>query len=324
MWLLGCYYWAGLCLVAGRAAESSWQDVSPHKTRFVRANGVRLHLLDWGGRGEQVLLLHGLGDSAHIFDDFAPRLTERFRVIGLTRRGHGQSDKPESGYDTGTLVEDIRQVLEGLKIDRVVLIGHSVAGDELTRFGTVHPERVIKLVYLDAACDRGRMKEIWTNAPPELSAGKGAFASLDSFRQWLDQLSFWSPAWEANLREIVILSPDMRIIREVKPAKVSRLMLTGTQESKPDYRGIQAPALNLAAVGWSWKLSNYLQTLPVARRKEVEVYLRRVEELRRVEIERFRKEIPNGTVVELLETDHHCFIQRKDEVLGPIEKFLGQ
>jgi non-heme chloroperoxidase len=322
MWFLGCY--VGLCLVPLRAAESKWQDVSPHKARFVRANAVKLHVLDWGGRGEQVLLLHGLGDSAHIFDDFAPRLAERFRVIGLTRRGHGQSDKPDSGYDTGTLVEDIRQVLDGLKIDRVVLIGHSIAGDELTRFATLHPERVIKLVYLDAAYDRRRIKELLTNAPPELSPGKGAFVSLESFRQWVDRLSFWSPAWEANLREIVILSPDMRIIQEVKPAKVSRRLLSGTEESKPDYRGIQAPALNLAALGWSWKLSNYVQTLPVARRKEVEGYLRRVEELKRTEIDRFRKEIPNGTMIELLETDHHCFIQRKDEVLGHIEKFLAR
>lgn len=271
-----------------------------------------------------MLLLHGLGDSAHIFDDFAPRLTQRYRVIGLTRRGHGQSDKPESGYDTGTLVEDIRQVLERLKIDRVVLIGHSMAGDELTRFATLHPERVIKLVYLDAAYDRRRIKELLTNAPPELSPGKGAFTSLDSFRQWVGRLSFWSPAWEANLREIVVLSPDMKIVREVKPAKVSRLLLSGTEESKPDYRGIKAPALNLAALGWTWKLSNHLQALPVARRKEIEVYLGQVEELKRAEIERFRKEIPNGTVIELLETDHHCFIQRKDEVLGHIEKFLAQ
>jgi pimeloyl-ACP methyl ester carboxylesterase len=322
VWLFGCFHSMALFLVASRAADTDWQDVSPHRSGFVSVNGVRLHFLDWGGQGEPVLLLHGLGDTAHIFDDFAPRLSQHFRVIGLTRRGHGQSGKPETGYDTATLVEDIRQFLDVSKIDRVVLIGHSIAGDELTRFATLHPERIVKLVYLDAAYDRARLKEIHTNTPPELSPGKEAFTSLDSFRRWLNRLSFWSPAWEANAREMVVLSSDMKIVREVKPAKVSRLLLKGTEESKPEYRGVRAPGLNLAAVGWSWKVSNLLEELSPARRKEVEAYLRRVEELKRGETERFRKEIPNGTVMVFTNTDHHCFIQREDEVLHHVQEFL--
>lgn len=288
------------------------------------AKGVRLHFLDWGGCGDQVLLLHGLGDSAHIFDDFAPALTNRFRVLGLTRRGHGQSDKPETGYETATLVEDIRLVLQQLKIDRVVLIGHSFAGDELTRFATLYPKQVIKIIYLDAAYDRQRVKDVLTKTPPELSLGKAAFTSLDTFRRRLDELSFWCPAWEANLREIVVLSSDLRILQEVKPAKVSRLLLSGTEESKPDYRGVQVPALNLVAMGCSWKLSKCVRELPTARRKEIEAYLRRVDELKRAETEHFRKEIPNGAVIELSDTDHHCFIQRRDEVLQQVERFLAQ
>ena len=106
-----------------------------------------------------MLFLHGLGDTPHIFDDLAPKFTNQFRVLGLTRRGHGQSEKPQTGYDTATLVEDIRQFLDALKIERVVLVGHSIAGDELTRFAGVHPDRVIKLVYLDAAYDRATFLE---------------------------------------------------------------------------------------------------------------------------------------------------------------------
>ena len=74
-----------------------------------------------------ILFLHGLGDTPHIFDDLAPRFTNRFRALGLARRGHGQSEKPETGYDTATVVEDIRQFLDVLKIERVILVGHSIA-----------------------------------------------------------------------------------------------------------------------------------------------------------------------------------------------------
>ena len=123
-------------------APSDSIDKSPDQTKFITVNGVRLHYLDWGGKGDTLLFLHGMGDTPHRYDDFAPKFTNQFRVLGLTRRGHGESEIPETGYDTATLVEDIRQFLDALKIQRVVLAGHSFAGDELTRFAVVHPDRV--------------------------------------------------------------------------------------------------------------------------------------------------------------------------------------
>ena len=82
--------------------------------------GVRLHYLDWGGAGETLLFLHGMGDTAHIYDELAPKFTNQFRVLGLTRRGHGESEIPETGYDTATLVEDIRQFLDARNIQRAL------------------------------------------------------------------------------------------------------------------------------------------------------------------------------------------------------------
>ena len=310
-------------LIRSQPVDTIWEDLSPHRSAFLKVNGVKLHFLDWGGHGQPVLLLHGLGDTAHIFDDLAPGLTGSFHVIGLTRRGHGQSEKPETGYDTATLVEDIRQFLDALKIDRVILIGHSLAGDEMTRFATVHPQRVIKLVYLDAAYDRARIKETLAKMPPELSQAKADLLSLDTFRQWVSRISFWSPAWEANAREMMRLSPDLKIVGEVKPAKVSRLLIEGTQQSKPDYKRVRAPALNLAATGVSSKVTNLVHALPAPRREAVEDYLRHVNNLKALQIERFRNEIPNGTVIELTDTDHHCFIQRQVEVIEHIHKFLA-
>jgi pimeloyl-ACP methyl ester carboxylesterase len=75
-------------------------------------------------------------------------------VLALTWRGHGKSDAPETGYDVDTLTEDVRQFLDAMKIERVMLVGHSMAGEELTRFAGLYPERVDRLVYLDAAYDR--------------------------------------------------------------------------------------------------------------------------------------------------------------------------
>ena len=104
------------------------------KSDFVDVNGIRLHYLDWGGSGPNLLFLTGMGSSAYIYNKFAPRFTDMFRVLALTRRGHGDSDYPESGYDADTLVEDIRQFMDRLHIDKAILAGHSLAGVELTGF----------------------------------------------------------------------------------------------------------------------------------------------------------------------------------------------
>src|SRR5258708_26847734 len=107
-------------LAVSLAAQSDSTDKSPHKNGFIRANKVKLHYLDWGGAGETLLFLHGMSGSAHFYDDFAPRFANHFRGLGLTRRGHGESVMPETGYDTATLAADVRRFLDALKIQRVV------------------------------------------------------------------------------------------------------------------------------------------------------------------------------------------------------------
>src|ERR1700753_3393358 len=71
---------------------TTWQDPSPHKVTFVTVDkDVRLEVLDWGGSGRPLVLLAGGGNTAHVFDDFAPKLTAHYHVYGITRRGFGAS-----------------------------------------------------------------------------------------------------------------------------------------------------------------------------------------------------------------------------------------
>ena len=140
-------------------------NLSNPKSGFVSANGIRLHFLDWGGTGPALIFLTGMGSSAYIFNKFAPRFTDRFHVLALTRRGHGDSDTPETGYDADTLTEDIRQFMDALKIEKAILAGHSLAGVELTHFAATYPSRVEKLIYLDALDDRREESAIMEQNP---------------------------------------------------------------------------------------------------------------------------------------------------------------
>src|SRR6202012_2819242 len=105
---------------------------------------------DWGGAGRPVVLLAGAGNSAHIFDTFAPKLTGEYHGYGITRRGFGNSSHPTWGYLADSLADDVLAVLDSAGIRAPVLIGHSIAGEELSSIGSRHPERVAGLVYLDA------------------------------------------------------------------------------------------------------------------------------------------------------------------------------
>src|SRR5215510_14998008 len=72
--------------------STTWHDPSPHTTRFVTVEkDGQLEVLDWGGRGKPIVLLAGGGNTAHVFDDFAPKLAANFHVYGITRRGFGAS-----------------------------------------------------------------------------------------------------------------------------------------------------------------------------------------------------------------------------------------
>ncbi len=130
----------------------AWLDPSPHTSKFVTVEKkVKLEVLDWGGSGRPVVLLAGLGSTAHTFDEFAPKLTPEYHVYGITRRGFGASSAPASGYSADRLGDDILVVLDALKIERPVLIGHSIAGEELSSIGTRYPGRIAGLIYLEAA-----------------------------------------------------------------------------------------------------------------------------------------------------------------------------
>jgi non-heme chloroperoxidase len=139
---------------AGRLSAQQpipWHDPSPHSVQFVTVDdNVKLEVLDWGGSGKPLVLLAGLGDTAHVFDGFAPKLTSEYHVYGITRRGFGASSIPASGYSADQLGDDVLAVLDTLNLDRPVLVGHSIAGEELSSIATRKPERIAGLIYLEA------------------------------------------------------------------------------------------------------------------------------------------------------------------------------
>jgi pimeloyl-ACP methyl ester carboxylesterase len=307
---------------------SSWNDRSPHERRsIVVGENVQLEVLDWGGTGRTLVMLHGLGATAHSFDDLAPLLAKKFRVIGITRRGIGYSSRPDRGYGQARLVQDVIDVLDALRIDKAVFVGHSIAGDELTMLGGKHPQRVDGLIYLDAAYDRSgkmsaRYRELNESLPDVPQPHPEELQSYATMLRYIERIGS-TPIPEGELiamrnmghpylaGQITI---DSRFIQAIEAAI-----------GKPDYAAVRAPALSMYATtaGPDALLKPWHDANDPALRATLRELQRARDAIQRREIDRFRSEVRHGRVLELPGASHWIFgPPHQQEVLDAIVDFV--
>jgi pimeloyl-ACP methyl ester carboxylesterase len=122
-------------------------DGSP-ESKWVEANGLRLHYVDWGGAGPPMLLTHGLQDCCRLWDGFARDMRSRYRVLSLDHRGHGDSPRAAS-YPLDDYVRELGDVIEALDLRGLVLMGHSAGAKNAFIHTALHPERIARLIIVD-------------------------------------------------------------------------------------------------------------------------------------------------------------------------------
>lgn len=260
-----------------------------------------------------------MGNTAHAFDDFAPRLTDRHRVIALTRRGFGESSHPSGGYDTPRLVEDIRVALDSLHLRRVTLIGHSIAGEEMTRFAATYPERVDKLVYLDAAYDRVAAESLLAAAIPD--APDLPAPPVPTARDTATPAGYVQ--FVHRTRGVNIPESDIRVRyrydgwnEEITPA-----YLAITPEH-PDYQDVRAPALAIYAVTDSVFQTEPWQRADTAHAAALQAVLDASERVMSELRAQFKREVAHSQVLEIHGAHHWIFVSHRDQVLAAVRRFL--
>jgi pimeloyl-ACP methyl ester carboxylesterase len=307
------------------AHPDEWSDPSPHTSHFATVNGVRLNYVDWGGTGPPLIMIPGFGDTPHCFDDLAPVVRDRCRVLAYARRGHGRSEA-KSPYDTDTLVEDLRQLLDHLGLDTVHLAGWSLGGGEITRFAELYPDRVRTLAYLDAALDRGNpaWRQAMEIAPLSLFPDPQALRSLEAYRQWWQSTWFvdvpWPDAAEAHIRDMVDRQPDGSL-RPTSPDSMAG-EIVGSYASptgyRRDYRKVTAPVLFIFPATWIPSLPDF------ALRRQVDLWhATHYRPIRTAAIERLRRELRDVTIVELQGGNHNnFFFTQLDQVAAAMRELL--
>lgn len=308
-----------------------WVDPSPHEASLIRVeDDIEVEVLDWGGAGGPLVLLAGLGNTAHVFDDFAPDLTALGRVIGITRRGFGASTLSASDYSLGRLGEDILRVLDALSIgDDVVLLGHSIAGQELSYLATRHSSRLAGVVYLDAAyayafnppglddAIRTAVVEAGVEfaAPPRAPAATEAdLASFPALANRFERVQGFALP-EAEFRQTRSLTDTGGVGPRTDDPGVRAAILEGEET----FTDIPIPALAIFSIRHT--LGPWTNDDP-ADSTTADTFLRFEKVNNETIAAAFRNRVQGSRVTLLPGASHFIFITHKGEVVGEIADFL--
>jgi len=304
-------------------------DPSPHTVRYIPVDTkVKLEVLDWGGSGRPVVFLTGLGNNAHIFDYFTPKFTPQYHVYGITRRGYGNSSHPVptgSNYSADRLGDDILAVLDSLKIARPVLVGHSIAGEEMSSIGSRHPDRVAGLVYLDAGYSyafynpaRGDMSLDLIALQEELQQlRKGPFDARPVIQ---DLLETSLPRFERDLKEskeYLDAQPPalLKAYASAPPDSIPRQAIAAEEEK---YRHIPVPILAIYAEPHghppAFAITDSTARAAADARDSAEV---------ETQAEAFAAANPSVRIVRLAHADHYVFVSNQADVLREINAFIA-
>ncbi|UWZ84329.1 alpha/beta fold hydrolase [Occallatibacter riparius] len=308
--------------------SGGWHDPSPHSVRFVTVDKtVPLEVLDWGGSGRALVLLAGGGNTAHVFDDFAPKLTNQYHVVGITRRGFGASGFRSDDNTADSLGGDVLEVLDALKLEKPVLIGHSFAGLEMSSVANQHPERVAGLVYLDAAYsyafNNGKgadvMDMIKLKAPQPPGPQKADLASFAAYRAYVGRLDgFAIPEAEFHFQRKARWFG--RVGDYIDHPGGSMLMAVLSAGKK--YTQIPVPACFIYASPHS--LGQWVEKNPdPAVQADARKFEASLEALDAKQIASVREAFPADTLITIPGANHYVFMTNEAEVLQAIRSFIA-
>jgi pimeloyl-ACP methyl ester carboxylesterase len=321
-------FWFTLFLVPGCV----WGQVAVPPASLIETEpGVRIEAYDWGGSGPALVLLAGLGAKGSDFAAFAGALHAQFHVYSVTRRGYGSSSAPEptaENYSADRLADDVLTLMERLHLAKPLLVGHSLAGEELSSIGSRHPERVSGLVYLDAGyryalsgpglndlqLDMISMRRYLTHALDDVDPAQGK-KSVDAFLSELPDFVKELQAYSHSLGQAAPVSPadvaEEEKARRTPEGRAERAIL----DSEQRYSSVKCPMLVFFA---------YPHDLPATVRG-AERESREGADMAFVD-QRIRlfKAQPDAKVVLLPQAAHGVQDSRQGEVVKEIEAFAAR
>ena len=228
--------------------------VRPVRDELVVAGDLRFHTVQWGERGTPVVCITGITANAFCFQAFADDLARDHRVIAYDLRGRGDSDKPEHGYSIAIHADDLAKLIDAWGLERPVVLGHSLGGFVALYFAAYYPDKLSKLILVDAGA-----APFWKTAderPAWLAVSLGRLGtpvpSFEEYRQRLKAAPFLGPSWNEYLDTYF----EHDVIQREDGSVVAKTSREGALEDLEDveardveslWRKVQVPTLLLRA-----------------------------------------------------------------------------
>jgi len=295
-------------------------DPSPHKASFVTvAPDVKLEVLDWGGKGPPLVFLAGLGRTGHNFDDLAGKFTARHHVYAITRRGYGVSSWPaptDENFDADRMGDDVIAVLDSLHIEKPVLAGHSIAGQELSSVGTRHPEKIAGLIYLDSLYQYA----FYNPAQPDLA--------LDSaiIRRDLDNMFEFQnspPKWRALIAEVQAQIPKLQESLQQATEMLEGAPDAATEAPRPAALTGNKIIANARRYGLAPVPMLAIMAMPRRCQPNCDKpFMKRIMASDAARVDLFEKQAPNARVVRLANASHFIWRTNSDDVVREMNAFM--
>jgi pimeloyl-ACP methyl ester carboxylesterase len=279
--------------------------------QMIRAqgDGIEIQLAQWPGREPPVLAVHGLTANCRCWDTVAAAVSPGRRLLAMDLRGRGLSDKPATGYSLERHVEDIASVLEGLGLEQVVLMGHSLGAYIILAFAAQHPAMVERLVLMDggAQLSAEQWAKVTAGIKPSLERLGRVFPDFAAYVERIKQAPFlqpWNQAMENYYRyECEEAAGGVR--SRIRPENITeeRTNLLAADTSRY-YQDVRCPVLVLRAT--QGMLTGDDLVLPPDA------------------TQRLRRDLPSARVVDLPGINHFSVLfQPSPERDQALREFLG-
>lgn len=220
---------------------------------FVDTNGIRIHCLEHGGDGPNLLLMPGLTANCHSFGGLIDAgLSDGMRVFALDLRGRGLSDRPDEGYTVEDQAADVLGLLDALDLGTVVLGGHSYGGLMTYYLAANHPERFSKCVVIDTPI--GVSPIVLEQARPSISRLGKAAPSWEAYLSAVRSQPYFSDWWDPKIEEY--FRADVRFNED------------GTVQSRSKPENIMAAIEAPLSIDWEQILRRVVQPTLVFRATE--------------------------------------------------------
>lgn len=270
---------------------------SSARSRKVLISGLELHLLEWGKSGHPPLcFIHGGSAHAHWFDAVAPRFADRFHVVSLDQRGHGESGWPRPpAYASEDFAADLAGLMEALGWKRMTLVGHSMGSHNSTAFAAWYPDRLEALVLIDGrpGFSPERLRLLRERGARPMRRHPSPESAIARFRL-IPRETVADPALLAHLARAGLVQRDGAWVYRFDPGCSANRKPVDLWPKLPQ---ITAPTL-IVRGEWSAVLS-------------------------REAAERMRKAIPRATLVEIPGTYHHVVLDAPGAFCDTLDAFLA-